>query len=326
MNSIDNRRPVSAAKPQNSQGGLAPKAAETPRLTLQLHIARWLARRSFSFRWRYARLTGSLNLQGDPVFRELVTTNIAACFPEESLEFKIDLVRQYAKEHCFCLLDRLRVWSLSEAEVRDQIELIGAEYWDENLARGPVVLLCPHFMGLEAAAQRLAVEKPGMTIYRPSKDPAFEALRWQARQRFNAQHLVPLGAPLLPVIRRLIAGTTLFLLPDLDAGASGTFVPFFGVPASTSRTAAWCALRTGAKILPMSVTHVGQGRYSARINPPMPPLPSDLTLATEQISAVMEALIRGCPSQYWWAQGRFMTRPPGTTALYSPQLQAKMTD
>ena len=278
-----------------------------------------LGQLSFQSRWSLACWLARRSLLHNEVLRELLTTNLSACLSELTATQRNQLKRRNAEETMFALLDRFRLWSLPEAQLREQVQLVNGEILHSFVRRQPVVLLCPHFLGLEAAAQRLSLEVSAMTLYRPCRSAAFESIRAAARQRFGVQHLFEVGGSLLPMIRRLRAGTPLFLLPDLDDGSeSAVFSTFFGVSASTAPLTAWCAHRLGAVVLPISVVRESQGRYTVTVHEPMQPPSGDLLQDTHRVNAVVETLVREQPDQYWWAQPRFATRPVGAQPMYGP--------
>jgi Kdo2-lipid IVA lauroyltransferase/acyltransferase len=166
-----------------------------------------------------------------------------------------------------------------------------------------------------------------VTLYRPSRSNAFEILRARARGRFREQQLYSTDESLVPMIRRLRAGTPLFLMPDLDSGArSAVFAPWFGVPAATSPLAAWCAIRAGAAVLPVSVRRVHEGRHAVTIHEALPQLEGSIEQGTHQINAAMEGLIRAAPEHYWWAHPRYATRPLGGQRVYSNAVLAQAED
>lgn len=279
----------------------------------------------FVVRWALARALAALRLRGDELFRGLMFTHIALALRDRPVAEQVHTVRQAAVEFHFAMIDRYRCWAMDAQSVREAVKIEGEQYLRLLWGKSPVVLLCPHFVGLEAAAQRLTLEGPAMTIYLPGDDQDLEAYRNAARSRFNNQLLLPVGAPIHRLARELRRGRMLFLLPDLDAGGSeaAVFAPWFGWSASTARTPAWCARRLGATLLPVSVRHVGRGYYVLQINPPLPPLPDDDQLAAAQINATMERLILEAPGHYWWTHARYRSQPPGQPGPYSESLRTK---
>lgn len=288
---------------------------------LRLAPARWLAHRSFDTKWRLARALASLHLRGDAIFHELMATNLTLCFPSWTVEQRVALARESAVEAFFAQIDQFRIWGLNEPALRDQVQLLHADLLHRHARSQPVVVICPHFVGIEAAAQRLSLESSFVALYRAGRRSAFEAHRKCSRERFNAQYLVNAGRPLTPLIRRLKSGTPLFMLPDVDSSSeSAVFSPFFGVDAATARTTAWCAAHLGAAVLPMSVRRSVAGHYVATLHEPVSGLTNDIVAGTHRVNEAIEALVRAAPGHYAWAQPRFATRPFGTPALYSDKV------
>ena len=281
----------------------------------------WLSQRSFKTKWRVAGALASLHLRGDPIFHELMATNLSLCFPAWSVEQRVALARECATEAFFAQIDQFRIWALNEAELRDQVTLHNADLLHSLARHQPVVVVCPHFAGIEAAAQRLSLETSFVALYRAGRKPALEAHRNRCRVRFNAQYLINAGSALMPLMRRLKNGTPLFLLPDVDSFTeAAVFSPFFGVDAATARTTAWCAARLGAAVLPLSVRRSTAGQFVATLHEPISGLDADIVAGTHRVNAAIEALVRAAPGHYAWAQPRFATRPLGEPALYSQKV------
>ena len=261
------------------------------------------------------------SLRRDKILVEVLSKNLSACFPDWSHEALNKLATVNTQETFFALMDRFRIWRLTEAEVREQVTLSNLPLLLKHAGIRPVVLLCPHFLGLEAAFQRISLEVSCTTLYRPGGGEALENLRRRGRGRFGQQHLYRTDAGMLPMIRRFRAGTPLFLLPDLDCGApSAVFSGFFGVDAATAPLTAWCAQQHDAVVLPVSVRRASEGHYAVTIHEPMQPVCADITRATCQVNAVIEQLVKANPEQYWWGQPRFATRPSGSAAFYSDEV------
>jgi Kdo2-lipid IVA lauroyltransferase/acyltransferase len=288
-----------------------------------LAIFRGLGHLSFRKKWKFAELLCTNSLRRDKLLIEVLSKNLWACFPDWTAEAVNELAYANTQETFFALLDRFRIWKLPEAELREQVTVTNLALLHHHMGRGPVVVLCPHFLGLEAAFQRLSLEASFTTLYRPGGTDAFETFRARARQRFGQQHLYSTDASLLPMVRRLHAGIPLFLLPDLDCGSAGAvFARFFGIDAATAPLTAWCAQKANATVVPLSVMRSHEGNYNVTIHEPMAPLCGDITSATGQVNAVIEQMVRANPEQYWWGQPRFATRPAGQANFYSDDVLA----
>ena len=291
--------------------------------SLSFAIFRGVAGLSFRKKWKLAELLCINSLRRDKILTEVLSKNLSSCFSDWTTEVVCDFGFVNTRETIFALLDRFRIWKLSETELKEAVTLDNAHHLHQQMARGPVVLLCPHFLGIEAAFLRLTLETSLTTLYRPSGANAFESFRACARKRFGQQHLYRTDESMLPMIRRMRAGTPLFLLPDLDCGAAGAvFAPFFNTAASTSPLTAWCALHAKATVLPVSVRRGHEGAYHVTIHEPMSTLGTDITGATGQVNAVIEQLVRASPEHYWWGQPRFATRPAGNVKFYSDDVLA----
>jgi Kdo2-lipid IVA lauroyltransferase/acyltransferase len=281
------------------------------------------ARLPMDWRWALAERLGRASLESNAVTAEVTGANLALCFPQWSAQQCQDMLRANASETFFSAIDQFRSWTLTREQLLEQVTVDNIALLRDLKGQGPVVFLCPHFLGMEFACQRLGLEISCMLLYGPSPRPDFDALRQRARARFGTAQMVAMGSPMISVLRRLRAGTPLLLLPDLDLGPRGSvFCSFFGQQACTNRTAAWAAARTGATVVPLSVRRAEGGRYALTLHPPVAGLDGDIDAGTQRINATIEALVRNNPQQYWWAQPRFATRPPGEMSLYSPRVMA----
>lgn len=253
--------------------------------------------------------------------REISDINIRLCLPEMAPDSRADLVERNLRESYLAAIDRFRIWSLTKHQLREQVEVKGLDFLHQYLGKTPLILLCPHFLSLEALTQRMTLEGNCIALYRQSANVTYDHIRRQARQRFNEQKLFATTEPLHKLVRLVRNNQALFLMPDLDCGASGTvFSPFFGIPASTAKTAAWCAQRIGATILPLSVARVGGHQYKVEIYPPLNNLGVDLLEGTGLVNKAIEALIAAQPEQYWWGHTRFASRPPSEPEIYSLEI------
>ena len=111
---------------------------------------------------------------------------------------------------------------------------------------------------------------------------------------------------------RLVA----ILLDQNAARHEGVFVPFFGRAASTSRSVAVLALRTGAPILPVFIRREAPRRHRITIEAPIMPQRSSsaaesITEVTRQCTLAVERAVRATPDQWFWMHDRWRTRPPG---------------
>ena len=248
--------------------------------------------------------------------RQVAQTNIGACLPALNSAHRRALVRQTFRLFGQGLVDRATLWHASAECIRRFVRLEGAGHLSA-LAGRPVILLAPHFVGLDAAWSRLTLERRLVTIYANQKNPAFNAALLAGRRRFNDPLLLSRQDGVREALRALKEGLPLYYLPDMDLGArDALFVPFFGVPAATVTAVARLARLSGAAIVPCIATLSDRG-YRVRLYPPWQHYPGvSVESDTRRMNAFIEEMVRTEPAQYHWLHKRFKTRPRGAPAFY----------
>lgn len=289
-------------------------------VTLTEHLFRWLARRSPQTRARIGRTLGTLAWPLVRRRRRIALRNIELCFPELSQREQRRLGKRHFEELAQSIIDRAILWYGSEDQIRALVHLEGFHHLEEALREGPVILLAPHFIGLDAGATRLSLEGPAASMYQVQSHPGFDALLRKGRTRFNDIRLVSRREGLRRIIRYMREGLPIYYLPDMDFGRrSSVFVPFFGVLAATVTTPAQLARNWRARILPvLTYRDPVSGLYTTRVHQPLGDFPgdADLTNATARLNREIETWIRVAPSQYHWVHKRFKTQPEGCPDLY----------
>ena len=252
----------------------------------------------------------------------IVRRNLELCFPEESLETRERWLREHFRALGQSIVDRGVLWYGSAEAIRDMVRLQGWELAQQVVDEGKsLLILAPHFIALDAMATRMILEMHGdeaATMYTPQRDPLVDAITSQGRARFKTIHLVSRHDGVRDLVRYLRKGLPVYYLPDMDFGPEGSvFVPFFGVPAATLLATAQLA-RKACVVLAVGYWDPATGRYNAEVHPPLADFPGTDTpeQATARLNREIEALVRRCPSQYYWVHRRFKTRPEGEPSLY----------
>jgi KDO2-lipid IV(A) lauroyltransferase len=176
----------------------------------------------------------------------------------------------------------------------------------------PALVVTGHLGNWEVGARALAGVHPGTrVVVRPLDVDRLEAratgLRGGARRVLAKRGAVG-GA-----LRAMREGDCVALVADQDAGRRGVFVPFFGVPASTSPAPAVLALRGGASLY-LGACLRREGRFAFDVHLERIPLPADgpreATALTRTLAEALERWVRRAPDQYNWLHRRWKTRPP----------------
>lgn len=167
---------------------------------------------------------------------------------------------------------------------------------------------------LLAAAHRLT-GYPLAIVVRPLDAPWLNALADRLRRKTGVALIEKRGA-LRSVLASLRQGGLVGILLDQNAArGEGVFVPFFGRPASTSKSLAVLAVRTGTPVVPIFIRREADGRHRVTVCPPLPPPASNETEAavvelTARCTRAIEAAVREAPEQWLWVHRRWRTRPP----------------
>ena len=248
--------------------------------------------------------------------RRVAHTNLALCFPKMDKAQRSALVRATFRAFSQSVIDRAILWHAAPARLRALVQLAGEAHL-ERLAGRPVILLAPHFAGLDAAWARLTLDRRLASIYARQKNAAFNTALKAGRSRFNDPLLLSRQSGMRTILRELSNGLPLYTLPDLDLGArDAVFAPFFGVPAATITAVSRLARLANAAVLPV-VTHMTPHGYEVTIHAPWEHFPGASDEAdARRMNAFIEDEVRANIAQYHWLHKRFKTRPPGEARLY----------
>ncbi len=251
--------------------------------------------------------------------RRVVRVNIELCFPDLSRRARARLVRAHFKAFGQALVDMAVAWWASAARLHRLVRFRGREHYDRALGAGRrVILLAPHFVGLEVGGIRLSMERPMVAMFRHPANEVLRGVMQHARARFGLR-LVEYKRPLTTLVRQVKSGAPLYYLPDQDAGRrNGIFVSFFGIPTATYPVLGRLAELADAVVIPCVTRQLPRGRgYEISFSPPLPNFPSgDAQADTERMNRAIEQLVREIPEQYFWVHKRFKTRPRGQARFY----------
>ena len=250
--------------------------------------------------------------------RRVCLINLARCLPELPAGEREALARRHFRAFARTLLERAILWWGSPARIRKLVRIDGMEHF-EAVRGGPLILLAPHFVGLDMGWTRLALEFDMVSIYSRQKNEVFNAVLYAGRVRFGRQTALSRQDGVRPALRAMQAGRPFYYLPDMDYGRRDTiFVPFFGVDAATITGVSRLARLAGARVLPCITRMLPGGEgYVVRLLPAWENYPgASVEADTRRMNAFVEEQVRQMPEQYLWVHKRFKTRPPGEASWY----------
>ncbi|MDB5812888.1 MAG: lipid biosynthesis acyltransferase [Rhodocyclales bacterium] len=252
--------------------------------------------------------------------RRVVMTNLRLCFPELSEAQRRALARRNFVAVTRSMLERGVIWWASERRIRRLVELHGVHQVRAAHAQGRgVVMLVPHFVGLDMAGSRMAMEMDCVSMYAAQLNKLLEKMLLRGRTRFRSQVLLSRQEGIRGAVRAIKQGRPFYYLPDLDYGPKESiFVPFFGIQTATIPGLPRIARLGNAVVIPLVVRMKRWGRgYVGEFGEPWPDFPGkDVSLDVARMNAWIEHEVRRIPAEYYWVHKRFKTRPPGEPKLY----------
>ncbi len=248
--------------------------------------------------------------------RQVALRNLALCLPSLSPEVRRDIARAHFACYARAFFDRFALGQCDAQTLAGWVEVVYA--WRlEELKGQPVIVLAPHFLGLDAGGVRLQLLTQIVSMYSSQPSQCLNDWVLSVRSRFNEPILVPRNDGIARLARLVRRGLPAYFLPDMDFGErDAVFATFFGQPAATVTSVVRLAQLTGAAVLPLVTTMTETG-YRAVFYPPWThDRDDDLLSAVQRMNDFIEARVLEAPSQYLWTHRRFKTRPAEAPSVY----------
>jgi KDO2-lipid IV(A) lauroyltransferase len=251
--------------------------------------------------------------------RRFTERNIELCFPRLDAEAQKKLIKLHFRLFGFAVVSLSVAWWAPEWRFRRFVTVRDSRFLDETIASGKkVIILAPHFIGLDMGGVRLSADRKFVSMYRKSRNPLLEYL-FHRRSRFGAV-VIERMASLKPLIRYIREGRPFYYLPDQDMGErASVFVPFFGIPAATVTALSRIAQNTNAVVIPC-ITRIRSDKagWEVRLHSPLENFPTaDPVADAQRMNQEIEQWVREMPEQYVWSYRRFKTRPNNEPTLYA---------
>ena len=248
--------------------------------------------------------------------RRIALTNLGLCFPSWDKSKVYSTARAHFVCYARAFLDRFEIWRADAERCRELVCIEGLD----NLASpggGAVIILAPHFLGLDAGGVRIQVETQIVSMYSKQINPFLNELVLSGRTRFNQPILIGRSEGLRRLVKLVDSGVPAYFLPDMDLGSrDAVFAHFMGQKAATVTSLVRLAQLTQATVVPM-VTWMEETGYRARLYPGWRhPKDEDLLLGVQRMNDFIAERVREVPEQYLWTHRRFKTRPPGEPSVY----------
>ncbi len=293
-----------------------------PRVALTyglLRLARWLP-----LRWLHALGAGLgillWRLNGRE--RHHVEVNLQIARPQLDDRERARLTRACLQETGRGLLELGKVWGGSARHALQLVrEVHGEERFMRALASGRgLIVAAPHLGCWELLNHWLGARTQLAILYRPPRQPHWEALLRRVRGRFAPEQIRANSRGVRALYKRLRAGGVVGILPDQQPrSGEGAFAPFFGIPAATMVLLPRLAARTGATVLFGFMERLprGAGFRLHWLDAPPELSNADPLQASTALNRGVTSCVEQAFTQYQWIYKRWSMRPqPDDPDLY----------
>lgn len=212
------------------------------------------------------------------------------------------------------VFDILYMPNLNEKNLSKYIEIDHLERMRDALAEGHgVVVLTGHIGTWEWLSAAFSLNgMPVTAIAKLQPNQEYSRVLDDLRATIHVEIFNRGTSELLAAGRALKAGKILGFLADQDGGPGGAFINFLGKTASTPLGPAVFAKKFHAPILPAFILRREDGRHRVVIGEVLRyedhgDSEKDLFDLTEQMTRIIEKIIRENPTQWLWFQKRWNT-------------------
>ena len=243
--------------------------------------------------------------------RAIALRNLQLCFPQWSDAYRKAVLKAHFESLGMGLVELAMAAWCPDQQVRDLVEIKGAEHLGDALREGRgVIAMSGHLPALEFTARAVDFPPPGLVaVYRPGGNAVFAYLVNQARLRPTSNTLSKYDVR--GMVKALRSGAVLWYAGDQMTDAkSAVTAPFFGEPAMTGTALGRLARISGAPVVPWFTRRLKDGRYRVELFPALEGLAADSPQEeAERVNALIEQQVRKAPEQYYWIHRRFKRRP-----------------
>lgn len=253
--------------------------------------------------------------------RHVTLTNLRLCFPALTDQQRVAIAKKTYRKLARAALDHGVLWAGDRDDIERMVKFEGLENLTEPYRNNePVIVIAPHFIGLDAAGIAFNLHVRGCSLYQRQSNPVWDKAALEGRLRFSEPVLIPKsgrGEDLKAIIHAIRQGMPFYYLPDMDHGLKNSiFVPFFGTPAATVPMVGRLAKVTRAKVI-FCVAEMTETGYVIHVSPVWENFPTnDPEVDTRHVTEQLEKWIEKLPDQYLWTHRRFKTRPEGEPSVY----------
>lgn len=251
--------------------------------------------------------------------REKTIRNIQIGYPEKSFEEAQKMAKEVFVNLGKNYSDLAKGLSIrTKEQYRKAIRIEGEEHMEAAFQKGKGVLgLGCHLGAFELFGTYLGLHYPSVGVGAKLKNETLDGLLVANRTSRGIDY-THRGESNMKLIRALKQGKVAIMLIDQDVrNIKSVFVDFFGKKASTPIGATLLAMKTGAAVVPMSMS-LQDGKQVLTIRPEIAFVKTeneeqDIVENTQRCTSELETFIKKYPSQWVWMHERWKTRPEDET-------------
>jgi KDO2-lipid IV(A) lauroyltransferase len=205
---------------------------------------------------------------------------------------------------------------LNKDNIAKLVEAVGMENCEKALKKGKgLILYSAHFGNWELAAAALSIFlRPSAAIYRRLDNAFLDELVLKVRAS-TGNILIPKERAMRQMRRILSNNEIVGIIIDQNmAWQEGVFVDFFHRPACTTDGIAQLAMLTGAPVIPMFLLRLKGEKSRLTLGKEIDVIDTgnwdaDVLINTQNLTRVIEDIIRSYPDQWLWVHHRWKTKP-----------------
>ena len=103
--------------------------------------------------------------------RRVALSNLAIAFPELTPAARQAIAKTHIKAFVVSLIDRFALWEGPVQQIEQMVRVSGWSHLASACEAGPVIVLAPHFLGLDAGGLYLSSRLPVVSVYAQQKKP-----------------------------------------------------------------------------------------------------------------------------------------------------------
>jgi len=268
-----------------------------------------------------------------PRYERIARRNLALAFPEETDKWRAARLAESIRSLARVLVDFARLPRLDREWVERHVTVPFLPRFEEikraNPGRG-VVIATGHLGSFELLAHSIALlGHPLSFVVRNFTLPRVDAW-WTASREASGNRVIGRRGAFKDIVRDIQRGRDVAVLFDQNVTRNhAVFVPWFGIPAATTRAVALAALRTESPVIVAGVGYRGGDCYEVLAEEcdfgaiyaatDIPTEEKVLRMTAEMASRYV-GMIRRYPGEWFWMHRRWKTRPEGEAEdVYSPR-------